>query len=64
MDPSERIAHDDWADQDLLTRDEACERLQAEIAEVTAKIDAGQGDELMHRRLSGMREALEHYRTK
>ncbi|HKV22607.1 MAG TPA: hypothetical protein VJR50_26520 [Mycobacterium sp.] len=64
MDPSERIPHDDWADQDLLTRDEAAERLVAEIADVTAKIEAGEGDELMERRLAGMKEALEHYRNR
>jgi hypothetical protein len=62
MDPSERIPHDDWVDQDLLTRDEAAGRLVNEIAEVTRKIEAGEGDELMERRLAGMREALAHYR--
>ena len=35
-----------------------------EIAEVTRTIEAGQGDELMERRLSGMKEALEHYRNR
>ena len=64
MDPGDRIPHDDWVDQDLLTRDEASERLGAEIAEVTRKIEAGEGDELMQRRLSGMKEALEHYRNR
>ncbi|MDG4669140.1 hypothetical protein [Mycobacterium sp. 236(2023)] len=61
MDPSERIPHDDWVDQDLLTRDEAAARLIDEIAEVTRVIEAGNGDEVMHRRLSGMKEALKHY---
>ena len=64
MDPGDRIPHDDWVDQDLLTRNEASERLVAEIAEVTRKIEAGEGDELMQRRLSGMKEALEHYRNR
>lgn len=64
MDSGDRIPHDDWVDQDLLTRDEASERLAAEIAEVTSKIEAGEGDELMERRLSGMKEALEHYRSR
>lgn len=64
MDPSERIPHDDWVDQDLLTRDEAAGRLVEEIAEVTKKIEAGEGDELMERRLAGMKEALEHYRER
>ena len=62
MDPSERIPRDDWVDQDLLTRAEASQRLLAEIAEVTRRIEAGEGDELMRRRLSGMHEALKHYR--
>lgn len=62
MDANDRIPHDDWVDQDLLTRDEAASRLVAEIAEATAKIEAGEGDELTERRLAGMREALEHYR--
>lgn len=64
MDPSERIPRDDWADQDLLTRAEAAERLEAEIAEVSQMIAAGKGDELLERRLAGMREALAHYRER
>jgi hypothetical protein len=57
MDPKERIPHDDWADQDLLTRDEAAQRLVAEIADVEAKIAAGSGDEVMERRLAALRQA-------
>ena len=64
MDPKDRIPHDDWADQDLLTRDEAAGRLVEEIAEVSKKIEAGEGDELMERRLAGMQEALKHYRER
>lgn len=64
MEPGERIPRDDWADQDLLTRSEAAERLEAEIAEVTKMIAAGKGDELLERRLAGMREALQHYRER
>ncbi|BBX18054.1 hypothetical protein CRI77_15070 [Mycolicibacterium duvalii] len=64
MEPRERIPRDDWADQDLLTRGEAAERLEAEIAEVTKMIAAGKGDELLERRLAGMREALQHYRER
>jgi hypothetical protein len=64
MDPSERIPKDDWVDQDLLTRDEAAGRLVEEIAEVAKKIEAGEGDELMERRLAGMKEALKHYRER
>jgi hypothetical protein len=61
-----RIPHDDWADQDLLTKSEAAERLSTEIAEVTAKLSAG-GErsaaerELMERRLSGLIEAHRRY---
>ena len=62
MDPSERIPKDDWVDQDLLTRDEAADRLVEEIKEVSEKIEAGEGDELLERRLAGMKEALKHYR--
>ncbi|BBY21966.1 hypothetical protein [Mycobacterium stomatepiae] len=64
MDPGERIPHDDWVDQDLLTRDEAAGRLVDEIADVTRRIEAGEGDELLERRLAGMKEALAHYRER
>jgi hypothetical protein len=63
MDPSERTPKDDWVDQDLLTRDEAADRLVEEIKEVSEKIEAGEGDELLERRLAGMKEALKHYRS-
>lgn len=62
MDPKDRIPHDDWADQDLLTRDEAAERLEAEIADLTKKAEAGQGDEIQQRRLAAMKEALARMR--
>ncbi|MBX7448865.1 hypothetical protein GR927_12770 [Mycolicibacterium sp. 3033] len=62
MDANERIALDDWADQDLLTKSEAAERLVAEIDETVAKIEAGQGSEMLERRLAGMREALANFR--
>ncbi|UXA19244.1 hypothetical protein [Mycobacterium sp. SMC-4] len=64
MNPSDRIPRDDWADQDLLTRSEAAGRLEAEIAEVSKLIAAGQGDEQLERRLAGMQEALAHYRER
>lgn len=57
MDPKERIPHDDWADQDLLTRDEAAERLAAEIEATESLINAGRGDEHLERRLSALKEA-------
>lgn len=62
MDPKDRIPHDDWADQDLLTRDEAAERLEAEIADLGKKAEAGQGDEIQQRRLDAMKEALARMR--
>ncbi len=56
-----RIPHDDWADQDLLTKGEAAERLAAEIAEVSAKLDASDDkDETLTRRLEGLRAAYQH----
>ena len=64
MNPSDRIPRDDWADQDLLTRSEAAGRLEAEIAEVSKLIAAGQGDDQLERRLAGMQEALAHYRER
>ena len=66
MESQHRIPHDDWADQDLLTKSEAAERLSTESAEVTAKLSAG-GErsaaerELMERRLSGLIEAHRRY---
>ncbi|OBI85686.1 hypothetical protein [Mycobacterium asiaticum] len=65
MDPRERIPHDDWADQDLLTKSEAAERLTAEIVEVSASLERPDGPvgahrELLERRLSGLREAVRH----
>jgi len=61
MDPHERIPRDDWADQDLLTKGEAAERLSAEIAEVSAKLSgAHAADEILQRRLSGLKEAYKH----
>lgn len=61
MDSHERIPHDDWADQDLLTKGEAAERLSAEIAEVDTKLSgAHAGDEILERRLNGLKEAYRH----
>ena len=61
MDPHERIPHDDWTDQDLLTKGEAAERLSVEIAEVSAKLSgAHAGDEILERRLNGLKEAYRH----
>ncbi|OBH96920.1 hypothetical protein [Mycobacterium sp. E2733] len=61
MDPHERIPRDDWADQDLLTKDEAAERLSEEIAEVSGKLNgAHAGDEILERRLNGLKEAYKY----
>jgi hypothetical protein len=61
MDPHERVPHDDWADQDLLTKGEAAERLSAEIAEVSAKLSGPHaGDEILERRLNGLKEAYKY----
>ncbi len=59
--PQSRIPHDDWADQDLLTKGEAAQRLTAEIAEVSAKLSASEvRDEILERRLGGLKEAYQH----
>lgn len=60
MRPQERIPHDDWADQDLLTKAEAAERLAAEIADVSAKLSDLDVDETLRRRLNGLKEAYKH----
>ncbi|MEX5636465.1 hypothetical protein [Parafrankia sp. FMc2] len=39
MAPIDRIPEDDWTDQDLLTKDEAGERLDVEITAVTGELD-------------------------
>ena len=58
MEPHERIPHDDWADQDLLTRGEAAERLVAEIDEVSAKLSArGAADVILEKRLEALKAA-------
>lgn len=60
MDPQGRIPHDDWADQDLLTKAEAAERLAHEIAEVKAKLSGSDADETLRRRLNALEEAYKH----
>ena len=60
MEPQERIPHDDWADQDLLTKAEAAERLAAEISEVRTKLSGSDDDEILRRRLNGLKEAYKH----
>jgi len=53
----------DWTDLDLLTRDEATERLREEIAEIEPRL-AGAGvdpaeRELLESRLRALREAVD-----
>jgi hypothetical protein len=58
MEPHERIPHDDWADQDLLTRAEAAERLAAEIEEVSAELgESGTADLKLNKRLEALKAA-------
>lgn len=58
MQDHQRIAHDDWSDQDLLTKDEAAERLVQEIADMTAQLATdGPVDATVERRLRALREA-------
>lgn len=49
----------DWTDLDLLTRDEAAERLEEEIAEVEGKLGDAEGAEreLFESRLRALRDA-------
>ena len=73
MAPIDRIPADDWTDQDLLTKDEAGERLDDEIVTVTGELDrlraAGIGPleqdevELLTRRLEAMKAARASFRT-
>jgi hypothetical protein len=67
MDTGKRIAADDWTDQDLLTRDEARERLADEIASESAALTALGADPRVQaevrqrqRRLSALKIALSH----
>jgi hypothetical protein len=67
MDAIKKIAADDWTDQDLLTKDEARGRIEAEIGLETAALAALDGGspgpraraevELRTRRLNALRAA-------
>lgn len=63
----EQIEASDWSDVDLLTRDEAAERLDGEVEKITARL-AGETEEnaeteQLRQRLSALRTALENLRT-
>jgi hypothetical protein len=67
MDAGKRIAADDWTDQDLLTKDEARERIAEEIESESAALAALGADpraqaevQLRQRRLSALKTALSH----
>ena len=58
---------DDWTDQDLLTKDEARERLVEEIGRTKARLDQLQTDSdeaeiaLLSRRLNAMESVRDEY---
>jgi prefoldin subunit 5 len=61
MSPRPESERSDWTDLDLLTREEATERLQEEIAEIEPRItDAEPAErELLESRLRALREAVD-----
>jgi len=66
--PIEQLPRSDWTDQDLLTKDEARERLVEEIARTRVRLDqarAGTGDSakiaLLERRLNAMESIRNEY---
>ena len=71
MDRFKQLPVDDWTDQDLLTKDEARERLIGEIDRTQAELDdvnsAAQPDSaavaLLERRLNAMRSIRSEYDT-
>jgi hypothetical protein len=69
VDEIEQLPVDDWTDQDLLTKDEARERLVSEIGRTKARLDQLQtgADEaeiaLLSRRLNAMESVRDEYGT-
>jgi len=63
----EQLPVDDWTDQDLLTKDEARERLVSEIGRTKARLDQLQTDSdeaeiaLLSRRLNAMESVRDEY---
>ncbi len=58
----------DWHEQDLLTNDEAAERLDTEVAETRASLDGMPDDDprrpLLERRLAAMESSLRDLRAR
>jgi hypothetical protein len=71
MDKIEQLPADDWTDQDLLTKDEARERLVEEIGRTKARLgqlQTGNSDDeaeiaLLSRRLNAMESIRDEYGT-
>jgi len=68
VDEIEQLPVDDWTDQDLLTKDEARERLVSEIGRTKARLDQLQSDNsdeaeiaLLSRRLNAMESVRDEY---
>jgi hypothetical protein len=72
VEPTEQLPQSDWTDQDLLTKDEAHERLIEEIGRTQARlaeVQAGGGDPthvdaevtLLERRLNAMESVRDEY---
>jgi hypothetical protein len=67
VDEIEQLPVDDWTDQDLLTKDEARERLIEEIGRTKARLDQLQTDSdeaeiaLLSRRLNAMESVRDEY---
>jgi hypothetical protein len=67
VDKIEQLPVDDWTDQDLLTKDEARERLVEEIGRTKARLDHLQTDSdkaeiaLLSRRLNAMESVRDEY---
>jgi hypothetical protein len=67
VDEIEQLPVDDWTDQDLLTKDEARERLVSEIGRTKERLDQLQTDSdeaeiaLLSRRLNAMESVRDEY---
>lgn len=65
MDHVQQLPHDDWHDQDLLTKKEAAERLEAEIQLIRGQLALSKVDSVeqgrLAKRLCAMEAALKEY---